>query len=129
MEDLIENDIVKIFLSNGIIFAAYQPNFVMDIIAAKKTVEYRKVISKGNSYPLLADIRNLKAATDEARDWLGSAPESHEYLLATAVLTNNPIQNLLANFYLKFSKPLSPTQLFTNQEKAIRWLKLFAQQN
>jgi hypothetical protein len=123
-----ENEYISVTLEDGIIIAIYKPNLKIDLKVAKATVEARKVISNGNVFPGLADIRNLKSITDEARDWLGTK-EPNELLSSCAVLTNNPIQNLLANFYLKFSKPPIPTKLFTDKSKAIRWLRLYLQRN
>lgn len=123
-----ENEYISVTLENGIIIAIYKPDLKIDIEIAKATVNARKVVSNGKVMPGLADIRNLKSVTDEARDWLGTK-EPNELLSACAVLTNTPIQNLLANFYLRFSNPPIPTKLFTNKEKAIRWLKLYLQRN
>ena len=78
--------------------------------------------------PVLADIRNLGKVSDEAREWLAT-DEANELIPAMAILTNNPIQKLLANFYLMLSKPSMPTRLFTDKDKALRWLKLYLQQN
>ncbi len=129
LTDAIENEYVSIYFKDGIIFASYQPNFKMDIGIAKKTILYRKEVSAGRGdLPLLADVRNLKAVTDDARELL-AGEDGHKGLLAVAVLTNNPIQNLLANFYLKLSKPPIPTQLFTDKDKALRWLNLYLQRN
>lgn len=127
--DNIENAIVKIYFKDGIIYASYTPKLDIDLETAKKTSMYRKEISKKvGAVPVLADIRNLGKVSDEARDWLGTK-EANELIPAMAILTNNPIQNLLANFYLKFSNPPMPTRLFTNEEKALRWLKLYLQRN
>lgn len=123
-----ENEYIKVTVENGLIIAVYKPNLVMDIAVAKATVAARKQVCNGITMPGFADIRGLKSVTDEAREWLASK-EANEQLCAMAVLTNNPIQNLLANFYLKFSKPPMPTQLFTNRDKALRWLSLYLQTN
>lgn len=127
--DHINNEIVNIYFKDGIIFASYQPKLAIDLETAKKTSMYRKQISdKRGPIPVLADIRNLGKVTDEAREWLAT-DEANELIPAMAILTNNPIQNLLANFYLMLSKPPMPTKLFTDKEKALRWLKLYLQQN
>jgi hypothetical protein len=34
---------------------------------------------------------------------------------------------LLANFFIKFKKPATPTRMFKNEEKAIKWLLSFKQ--
>ena len=122
-----ENDNVKIELLDGIIFFSYKEKNI-NIEVAKKTVQDRLQISKGINRPVFADIRKMNAVDNDAREYLASK-EAGQFIVALAVFTNTPIQNLFANFYLKFSKPPMPTQLFTDKEKAIRWLKLYLQQN
>lgn len=126
--EYIENDIVKIYLEGGILFASYQPDLRIDLEIAKKTVEHRLAVSNGVSRPLLADVRNLKYVENDAREYLASK-EASQYVKALAVLTDTPIQNLFANFFMKVNKPPMPTHLFTNEGKAIRWLQLHFQTN
>lgn len=126
--EFIENDIVKIYLKDGIVFGGYQPELRMDLAVAKRTVEHRLTVSDGVTRPLLVDTRNLKYVEDDAREYLASK-EAGQYVAALAVLTNTPIQNLFANFYMKLNKPPMPTRLFASKEKAIRWLQLFLQMN
>lgn len=129
LDDHINNDIVNIYFQEGVIFASYKPKLAIDLEIAKKTSQYRKQISERRGpMPVLADIRNLGKVSDEAREWLATK-EANDMIPAMAILTNNPIQNLLANFYLMFSKPPMPTKLFTDKDKALRWLKLYLQQN
>jgi len=44
---------------------------------------------------------------------------------ATALLTSSQITVLIANFFMSFNKPISPTKMFNNSEEAIRWLQKF----
>lgn len=125
---VIEDDVIKIWIVDGILFSQYKKDLTIDLEIAKKTVETRLKASGGQARPSMADIRNLKTVTDEAREYLGSK-QVYEGIAALAILTDTPIQNIFANFYLKFSNPPVPTQLFTNNEKALRWLKLFNQLN
>jgi len=124
MPDFIENEHIKIWLRSGIIDSEYSPNLHITLQVAKKIIEDRLKVSSGVSYPCLADIRNLKRVNDDAREYL-AGEEACQLITALAVLTNTPIQNLFANFYLKFNKPKVKTMLFTDKEKALRWLELF----
>ena len=127
MENYCENKYLEGWMENGVVFTVYKPELKIDLAIAKETVNLRKSIHNGITIPVFVDIRNLKSVTNEAREWLAQK-EAQEFLSAVAIFTNTPIQNLFANFYLKLSKPPIPTQLFSDKEKAIRWLKLFLQQ-
>jgi hypothetical protein len=127
-ETFFENNYITTYMENEFLVAVYKPNLIIDLAVAKETVHARKKVGNGIDRLVYVDIRNLKSVTDEARDWLGTI-EANQYIKAMAIHTNNPIQNLLANFYLMFSKPPMPTKLFTDKDKALRWLKLYTQQN
>jgi hypothetical protein len=126
-EDLCESAYVTTWLENGVIHFVYKPNLMIDLAIAKSTVQTRLGVTKGIPRPILADIKGMKRVNDEARDYLASE-EACQLIISLAVMTNTPIQNLFANFYLKFSKPKMPTQLFTDKAKALRWLEFFKQQ-
>lgn len=126
--DEIISSVGKLRLENGIIYGEYFPNTVITLELAKQAVQDRYSLTKGVSYPVLADAINLKLVDDEARSYLGSE-EACKYITALAIVTDKPISNLFANVYLKWDKPPVPTKLFTDKTKALRWLKLFTQMN
>ena len=76
----------------------------------------------GEKFVVLADIRNLKSISGEARAYLagGSAERIHA---AVAILVENTATRLLANFFINFHKPSRPTRIFSDEQKAIVWLK------
>ena len=60
----------------------------------------------------------------ETRDYYSS----QEGLVATkalALLVESPVSKIMANFFIYFSKPAIPTQLFTSEDEAVAWLKTF----
>lgn len=114
----------RIWLEKGIVFTEYPPEYKMTLELAREGVEERLSISGGVTRPLLADVRNLKRVDDAAMKFLASE-EAVQYLSAIAIVKETPIQNLFANFYLKFDKPRVPTRLFSAMDKALRWLELF----
>lgn len=70
----------------------------------------------------LLDIRDMIFAGSEVRSY--GAKQYRPHVVAMAILTGTKLSNSFANLYLKFSKPKTPTKLFSNEEEAIRWLKL-----
>lgn len=60
--------------------------------------------------------------TKEAREFAATKP-AVEFTLAEAYVIQSLAQRLIANFYMKFSKPLVPTRVFTDREKAEKWIK------
>jgi hypothetical protein len=46
---------------------------------------------------------------------------------AAARVTGSDFNNALANFFLAVNKPMIPTRLFTDKQKAKQWLQQFKQ--
>ena len=84
-------------------------------LACKKLAGEKKIA-------ILIDSRVRTTATKEARDF-SSSPLVSNTVIARAILTNSMAVKLLGNFYIRFHKPISPTQLFSEEKEAIQWLQ------
>ena len=47
-----------------------------------------------------------------------------EIRIAEAILVNSPLLKVLANTYMMFYKPITPTKMFTRKESALKWFEL-----
>lgn len=101
----------------------YAKDLVIDIELAKKVVREKLLIQQGKSYPFLADVRHLKLATKEARDYF--ANEGVEGMTALAILVGSYITVVTTNLFITFSKPKVPTKAFMTREHALQWLDQF----
>jgi len=82
----------------------------------------------GERYVVLADIRNLKSISNEARQYFAGR-QSEELHNALAILVGSTATRLIANFFINFHKPGRPTRVFTDERKAVKWLKQFLPKN
>jgi hypothetical protein len=123
-ESYLENDFCKIWLSNGILFVEYKPRLVMNLEAAKQIVADRLKVSNGVSRPLFLDARNF-ISMDRATMKYYKTKEVVEYITFAAFLTGSPLSSLAGNIFLALEKPLVPTKLFTDEKKALKWLKKY----
>ncbi len=57
----------------------------------------------------------------EVRAW-ASAPDGNKNTIADALLISSLPHKLMANFYMKFNKPVKPTRIFNNRDRAVQWL-------
>jgi len=66
------------------------------------------------------DVSNIGGISVEARKYFAKAvnPRSR----ACALLVGSGISRILGNFLVGFNKPPIPTRLFTDKQKALRWL-------
>lgn len=124
MKDYFENEYETIWLENGIIHIVFKPDLFINLEIAKTFVQAGlKTINK-KTRPVFADIRGMKRIDDDARDYWATQ-EACNFISGMAIFSGNRIQTLFANFYINFSKPLTPTKLFTDKTKALKWLEQY----
>jgi len=92
------------------------------------TLEHSKEISRGFR-EVCPDRKFLmfffsEYPMDVSRDTMSfsATPEGCAYSLAEAYLINSSVQTYLANIYLTVFKPVVPTKMFRNRDKAVHWL-------
>lgn len=90
-----------------------------DAIEVTKTVS--EIVKQGR-WGILTDLRSIKSISKEARDYY-SKNEMAPGRVAIALLIDSYFSKVMANFFIGFSKPITPTQMFTSKEEAIEWLK------
>lgn len=117
----LHNQYVSVWLEGNIMMGKYHDNIVIDLEIAKEIVRERIAIFGTEKRLALIELGNSITTTKEARDYLGSK-DACVGLKKLAILAHSPISATLGNFYLKFSKPLEPTRIFTNKEAAKKWL-------
>ena len=78
--------------------------------------------SNGKPFAILMDATDYSSVTAEARILLVDK-EFIKMRIATAFVTRSIASNLIANFFIKFHKPASPTKLFKDFDTAFEWLK------
>jgi hypothetical protein len=122
VKNVIENQYALLWKEDDIIMGIFKSDIVLDLEGAKETVKLRKTLTPDKDHLLLVDIRNIKNATRQAREYMGSK-EAGEGIRKTAIMIDANFSVILGNIFLKFNKPEVPTRLFTEKAAAIRWLK------
>lgn len=73
---------------------------------------------------IMSDASQLThSVPKENRDYLAS--QSGDLCKGAALLVGSIVSKIAGNLVLKFSKPVFPTKIFTDETKAIAWLKTF----
>ena len=108
---------------DGISRVIRHPGAEEGLTDAKEIIEAGRKLAKGVKILNLSDIRGLKSASREARQYFRM--ETSKYLIASAVLIDSQISRMVGNFYISVNKPDYPIKLFTSESKAIEWLKGF----
>ena len=74
---------------------------------------------------VLIDMTEVTEIAKEARDYFANE-RTASIQRATALLIKSPVSRVIGNFFLGLNKPISPTRLFTDPERAIGWLQTFS---
>lgn len=125
-KEILETKCVEMWLEeDNIVYVSVKPDSEVkldDVTEIKRTKT--KLIGE-KKHVLCADIINIKSITKEARDFTAGQETKNESLLAMAFIIGAPISRVVGNFYIGLNKPIYPTKLFNDKEKAFKWLKEF----
>lgn len=111
--------------NDGIIQIFMKPNRTMNMNDGKQMVQAFAEIGGGRKFLLLFIAGNFTLANTEARKYAASE-DANRYTIASAFVVNNIAQKLMANAYISFNNPITPTRALTDIEEAIKWLKTFS---
>ncbi len=77
----------------------------------------------GNRKYLNLFIAQTRAEVED--DFRLDAATSDDFTIADAIVVNGISQRIMANLYLRFNKPKTPTKIFADEESAAFWLMSF----
>lgn len=104
-------------------------HFKMDdgeTLTAKDLQDSRKWTASigGGKYLNLIEAGILTEVEDDMRKSSASEAEN-KHTIADAIIVKSLSQRLIANFYLRFNRPVKPTRIFSDPESAAFWLMSF----
>ncbi|MCB0396172.1 MAG: hypothetical protein KDD36_05940 [Flavobacteriales bacterium] len=108
-------------LPNGIILAQTGDNLILEMGDVREFTEAMATIAGDQKLPVLTIPGINTTAGPDVREY-SSSEEGCRNVLARAIITGSFAQELLANFFIRFNKPVVPTRLFHNRAQAEKWL-------
>ncbi|MCO6501201.1 MAG: hypothetical protein J5I47_12610 [Vicingus serpentipes] len=121
-------DLPKIVLhlvEEGLVLGKPKNNIVLEIedIQEIDQLIYDKLVF-GNPFVVIIDARDVDSTVSrEAREFLSKNELVLPIRKAQAIVVNNLHTKLLANFYMKFHKPINPIKVFSDYASAYQWIK------
>jgi hypothetical protein len=76
----------------------------------------------GRRRPLLVDIRTAQPLDAEARHLYSGQTLVDGFLALALLVDGSPVGRMMGNVYLRIARPGIPTQLFTDEPRAVEWL-------
>lgn len=74
----------------------------------------------GGQYYNIFQFESFSDVDPEVRDWAAD-DTGNIYTHSDAIVISNFAQKILADFYLKFNRPVKPTKIFRDLKEAIEW--------
>lgn len=122
---IIETSACKAFFKDRIIYIHTKEEAVIDLKEAalqfalwEKT---KKRLVEDHTYGTIIDLREMKSLDQEAR--MHYAKSSDKQGVALALITGSPFSVFTANFFLNFNRGSQHVKLFTEEKKALSWVK------
>ncbi len=123
MENILETPYLNLWFKDGMLFGKYAEHIHIDLPIAKFCVEKRLGFTRNKPYACLIDGRGIRSVSKEAREYL--ATEGAVNLTACALLIGSVLTRTIGNIFLTVNKPQIPTQLFTDEAAAKKWLRQY----
>ena len=109
---------------DGILSLRFKENAIIEAEDQDHHRDFFIELAEGKKRPILFSSEPNVTLTKEARE-RAAANEALTPILALAIVADSLAYKLIANFYIKFHKPLTPFKVFTSEGKAVEWLKTF----
>lgn len=79
---------------------------------------------EGKSFVILSDARDIRSdMSNEARKHFANDKKNVAIRKGQAIVVNNLHTKIIANFYMKFDKPANHIKIFSDYEKAEKWVR------
>jgi hypothetical protein len=72
---------------------------------------------------LLIDIRKATLISAEVRHYYGGEKLTQWFSAMALLVEGSPMGKVMGNLYLRIARPGVPTRLFSDEVKAIKWLR------
>ncbi len=111
-----------VFRSDNVLEMICDDDAVYDVKNIRQIILETGKLTGGKKCMQLTIAGKYSTVSKEGREY-AATEEAVEFTIAEAYVIQSLAQRILGNFYLKFNKPKVPTRLFTDKDKAEKWLK------
>lgn len=107
----------------NILFVRVKQEEVLDAAEAKKILEYVEEFMGTIKHYAVLDFGTNVITSAEARKIHSQSDYLKKFRIANAIVVNSLPHRLIAQSYLKLNKPQVNTRIFTEEDKAVKWLE------
>ena len=92
---------------------------------AKENLALAVSETRGARRPLLIDIRKAQPLEADARHHYSGQTLVDGFSALALLIEGSPFGRMMGNVYLRIARPGIPTQLFSDEARALEWLSAF----
>lgn len=121
-QKLLIYDSVSVEIIDDIVIYRVVKDIEFDLELALKSTEVIENITKNKPMPILVDF-GVHTQSKEVRDYFAKNERHLASYTTCAILANNPVSRVLANFFIGLNRPKNLMRVFTDENTALAWLK------
>lgn len=113
----------------NILFFRVKQDIHVDVHVITEMLRYAEEMMGAKRHLCLVDFGTSVNSSDEGRKRYANSPYIEKYRIADAFLVHSLSLRLVANFFIKITKPKVKTLMFTDEKAAIEWLIKVGEEN
>jgi hypothetical protein len=78
----------------------------------------------GGEFYNIYEFGSFADVEPDVREWAAS-PSNNSYTKVDAIVISSFPQKIIADFYIRFNKPVKPTKVFSSLKSAVDWIQTF----
>jgi hypothetical protein len=106
----------------GVVIVRVNDGAQQPLSAAKENLALAVSETQGRRRPLLIDIRGAQPLEADARHHYSGQTLVERFSALALLIDGSPFGRMMGNVYLRIARPGIPTQLFSEEARALEWL-------
>jgi len=106
----------------GLLIVRIKDGAYQSLSDAKENLALAAAETQGRRRPLLIDIRTAQPLEADARHHYSGQTLVERFSALALLIDGSPFGRMMGNVYLRIARPGIPTQLFSDEGRALEWL-------
>ena len=106
----------------GLLIVRIKDGAHQSLADAKENLALAVSETRGERRPLLIDIRKAQPLEADARHHYSGQTLVERFSALALLIEGSPFGRMMGNVYLRIARPGIPTQLFSDEVRALEWL-------
>jgi hypothetical protein len=113
--------------TQGLLIVRVNEGALQSLADARQNLALAVAETRGKRRPLLIDLRTAQPLDAEARHHYSGQTLVDRFTALALLVDGSAFGRMFGNVYLRVARPGIPTQLFSDEERAVEWLNAYRQ--